>query len=986
VTTTPADSPIRILHLSDFHFSTRSQWDADPILRALAGFIADDAAKHDLYPDLVVITGDLAQSGKSTEYKLARQWLDELWPRLTRDPATPLPRDRLLLVPGNHDVDRDLIEPGARDAHQALLAAKTQEAVTERLQSRTTRELLFKRHAAYLKCYGDWLGRRQTLPWWQRRIRLHNQDLHVAGLDSAWLADRDDDSRLLLGTDQINQTVQHQDGEGDCDWRIALLHHPWASLAEFDRTEAQRTLHRHRDLILRGHLHEPDLFRIVPADPRRSCIEAAAGCCYSGKPYPNAFQWIELARDPRRVRFHFRCWNQGDWQVDRNQPGCPEGTHTIDLSAAAGAVRASPHPTGEGDRPVDRHQPGGSEGAQTIDLTAPAGGVPFADGRVQMPALQDTALVAKPRAASPGGINSGLQMQFNDRSAAHNEPTSPLAPRTDRHCDVLLLYVNDKERQAIVDAFTSRDRPPAPVRPEGLAGLDLGVIAGRHILAMKTNMGSATPGGAAPKTQEAITRLKPEWIIAVGVAFGMDPDKTPIGTILVSNRVSCYEPQRVGHSDPIRRGVSVPVDGTLHDFLHNVSSPPCWAGAKVRFGEILSGEKLIDDPDFKDQLQQAYPEAVGGEMEAAGILVAAHTAGGAWIIVKAVCDFADGQKGKDKDANQTLAAANAAQFVRYALGAYQEEEERAVRTVAPTAAEPLHITPQPRPVSPIRADAIDGIVESLELVPPLRDALALRVTGAPAATARDLAEWLCPPRAEDFRRVLSICRAALQEAAKPLRQRSDGLALLRRHADDILGWMVVTTVVDGYDQEDAPLVKRWSGGAAFHIPIGRSLCLEVLSARWRRRRAAFGVARQPWQTGRDDITPQRLSAIGLNDPTRIEPGLVVDKVWCLLCQSVDGGTEPLAVDAETKDRIRARLAIQLKEEGRRRRLVIDSTDLSNQMNSPPALQAIGSNIPEIHLIVIGAASPGTDSAIFLLPAGELAGNIEECLDRIDALA
>ncbi len=645
MTTTPADSPIRILHLSDVHFSTRSQWDADPILRALAGFIAADAAANDLYPDLVIITGDLAQSGKPTEYKLARQWLDELWPRLTRDPATPLPRDRLLLVPGNHDVDWNRIEPGARDAHQALLAAKTQDAVTECLQSRKTRELLFKRHTAYLKCYGDWLDERQNLPWWQRRIRLHNQDLHVAGLDSAWLAGGDDDSRLLLGTYQINQTVQHQDGEGDCDWRIALLHHPWASLAEFDRIDAQRTLHRHRDLILRGHLHEPDLDRLVRADPQRSCIEAAAGCCYSGKPYPNAFQWIELSRDPRRVRFHFRCWHQVDWQVDRNQAGCPEGTHTIDLSA---------------------------------------------------------------------------------------------------------------------------------------------------------------PPGHAP-----------------------------------------------------------------------------FAGA--------------------------------------------------------------------------------------------------------TAAKPRDIAPQPRPVSPIRADAIDGIVESLELVPPLREALAQRVTGAPAATARDLAEWLCPPRAQDFRRALSICRAALQEAAKPLRQRSDGLALLRRRAEDILGWMVVTTVLDGYEREDAPLVKRWSGGAAFHIPIGRSLCLEVLSARWHRRRAAFGVARQPWQTGRDDITPQRLGAIGLNDPKRIEPGLVVDKVWCLLCQSVDGGTEPLAVDAETKDRIRTRLAIQLEDEGRRRRLVIDSAELNNQMNSPSALQAIGRDIPEIHLIVIGAASPDPDGPIFLLPAGDLAGNIEECLDRIDAL-
>ena len=648
---TMTELPVRILHLSDLHFSTRSRWDSDPILCALARFIAADVTDNGLHPDLVVITGDLAQSGKPKEYGLARQWLDDLWPRLTPDPAAPLDRDRLLLVPGNHDVDWDLIEPGARDAHQAMLDAKDQKEITSRLDPKSvTCNLLLKRHAAYLKFYGDWLGQRQTWPWWQRSIPIRDQRLHVAGLDSAWLAERDDDSRLLLSTYQINQTVLHKDAKAEHDWRLALLHHPWASLAEFDRNDARRTLHRYRDLILSGHLHQPDLFRIAPADPRRSCIEAAAGCCYSGKPYPNAFQWIELYAQPRRVQFHFRCWNQDDWQVDRNQHGCPDGFHGIDLPPRA------------------------------------------VDARV------------------------------------------------------------------------------------------------------KTGAGGAAASGKA-------------------------------------------------------RGAA----------------------------------------------------------------------------------------------------------------------------------------PEPQLTDPIRADAIDAIAESLDLVPPLRDALALCIGAVPAATARAIAEWLCPPQAEDFLRALSACRAALQEAAKQLRQRPDGLVLLRERAYDILGWMVVTTVVDGYAREDAALVKEWARGAAFHIPLGRSLCLEVLSARWRKRRAEFGVERQPWQTGRDDITPGRLSAIGMNDPTRIEQGLVVDRVWCLLCQSIDGGTEPLLVDAETKDRIRERLAIQLEDEGRRRRLVIDSADLSNQMIIPSALEAIGRAIPEIHVIVIGVPDQGTGGAIFLLPAGRLAGNIEECLTRIESL-
>ncbi len=107
------NTPVRLLHLSDVHFRARAHWDADPVLRALVRYLAEEV-RNGLAPDLVVITGDLAFAGRPDEYTLARAWLEDLWPVLTTDPAAPLPQDRLLLVPGNHDVDRDRIDAVAR--------------------------------------------------------------------------------------------------------------------------------------------------------------------------------------------------------------------------------------------------------------------------------------------------------------------------------------------------------------------------------------------------------------------------------------------------------------------------------------------------------------------------------------------------------------------------------------------------------------------------------------------------------------------------------------------------------------------------------------------------------------------------------------------------------------------------------------------------------------------------------------------------------
>jgi hypothetical protein len=61
------------------------------------------------------------------------------------------------------------------------------------------------------------------------------------------------------------------------------------------------------------------------------------------------------------------------------------------------------------------------------------------------------------------------------------------------------------------------------------------------------------------------------------------------------------------------------------------------------------------------------PEAIGGEMEGAGLYVACQDKKVDWILVKGICDWADGEKGQDKESRQKTAASNAAAFVVHTL-------------------------------------------------------------------------------------------------------------------------------------------------------------------------------------------------------------------------------------------------------------------------------------------------------------------------------
>ncbi|MCB1778347.1 MAG: metallophosphoesterase, partial [Candidatus Competibacteraceae bacterium] len=325
------DQPIRILHLSDIHFTAGKAWDAGSVLHDLVEFIAAEGERG-LVPDLVAITGDLAFAGTDEEYQLAKNWLDEqLWPALPEG----FPHDRLLLVPGNHDVDRKKVDFVAETVQTGLLGAGDQNKIAKVLGDVGQRDVLLKRHAAYLEFLEDWLSEAQPLPWWQRSIEIAGTRLHIAGLDSAWMACGDKDRGcLLLGRYQINQTVRDQNAK-KADWRLALLHHPWDYLAEFDVQEVRSTIHQHCDLLLRGHLHAPQTERVVPPDLDRACLELAAGCIYEDSQYPNAFQWIELYPQSRHVKVLYRAWSQGAWIIDRNQPNCESGEADYDLSSTS---------------------------------------------------------------------------------------------------------------------------------------------------------------------------------------------------------------------------------------------------------------------------------------------------------------------------------------------------------------------------------------------------------------------------------------------------------------------------------------------------------------------------------------------------------------------------------------------------------------------------------------------------------------------------
>jgi hypothetical protein len=354
---------LRILHFSDLHERGSRENESFRRRRVLGDAWERnlDALLEDGPVDLVCFTGDVADRGKPEEYGPATDFIEALLERLS------LSMERLFLVPGNHDIDRGL----GKRAWAKLRGKKGLLFQVDPLQlsrwvaggkpplglERVKLEELLSRQSAYREWVATRLGRKELIPsksaphpflGYRQTLRLpgHPFDLHVVGLDSAWLAGDDNDSgKLLLTTDQVGRLTTDK-GEPLRGFRLALIHHPLSDLA--DRGDCQKLLADNVDLLMRGHLHDEEVE--TWEDPDRTSRQLAAGCLYEGHhadEWPNACHVIEARLDdegrPLRYDLRFRSWSRrGHWFDDN---GLYRGTKDGRLTWW---MRARPTPTPPG--------------------------------------------------------------------------------------------------------------------------------------------------------------------------------------------------------------------------------------------------------------------------------------------------------------------------------------------------------------------------------------------------------------------------------------------------------------------------------------------------------------------------------------------------------------------------------------------------------------------------------------------------------------
>jgi nucleoside phosphorylase len=233
--------------------------------------------------------------------------------------------------------------------------------------------------------------------------------------------------------------------------------------------------------------------------------------------------------------------------------------------------------------------------------------------------------------------------------------------------DVLLVTATEVEARAVLDSCPENKLCFIGKR----AYYDLGTIGDARTFMTQSEIGSDGLNGSRFTVDDGINALSPAAVIMVGIAFGLNEEEHHLGDILVSRQLLAYDNQRIGRSSDGKivlriRGDRVSAPTWLLDRfktgLNTWLKPPY-----VHFGLLLSGSKLIANQDFRDQLRQIEGEAIGGEMEGVGLYEATQRHNVGWLLVKAICDWADNNKLQEKEKRQKEAAENAARFTVHVI-------------------------------------------------------------------------------------------------------------------------------------------------------------------------------------------------------------------------------------------------------------------------------------------------------------------------------
>ena len=291
---------ITVLHISDMQFGkhhlfggnglTPSDRVEDTLFRRLHHDLSSLADDHGLRPDLLVVTGDLAEWGLRSQFEQVIEFLGGL------SEATEIPRRHVAIVPGNHDVNRKACEAYFTEQEADKVAPVPP---------------YFPKWRQFVSAFTEFYADVNTVtftpdePW--TLFEMPDLGVVVAGMNSTMAeSHRDADHYGYIGEHQLRWFADRLVTYRERGWlRLAAVHHNVVrgALADEENLRDADDLDRLLgapglvNLLLHGHTHDAKMHRLSSGLAVVSTGSTAVDAPARPAEVPNQYQLITISRD-----------------------------------------------------------------------------------------------------------------------------------------------------------------------------------------------------------------------------------------------------------------------------------------------------------------------------------------------------------------------------------------------------------------------------------------------------------------------------------------------------------------------------------------------------------------------------------------------------------------------------------------------------------------------------------------------------------------
>ncbi|KAL9978768.1 hypothetical protein ACROYT_G016323 [Oculina patagonica] len=157
-------------------------------------------------------------------------------------------------------------------------------------------------------------------------------------------------------------------------------------------------------------------------------------------------------------------------------------------------------------------------------------------------------------------------------------------------------------------------------------------------------------GSSLITVKNAVTKLRPKGVISVGTCSGLNPEKTKLGDVVVSAKLTTYASKMVTGTEEELTGMKSYVSRHFLDLIKYAGDGweaplknPAAREVKVHCdGEFLIGPEQVSAGWRREELAKSYPLVTAMEMGGEVIFTAAFDDQIEWLVVKGIADYADG--------------------------------------------------------------------------------------------------------------------------------------------------------------------------------------------------------------------------------------------------------------------------------------------------------------------------------------------------------